>query len=228
MSAEQPWAVDSYYRDTVIDHLGMRVAQACGHNPLERAARARLIAAAPSILVELRSLRTLFKEQLDSFVESVTHPVSGLIPDADDQVIAEAHQHRLGQIDAVIKMAMGDDWAAAIESVNGLLLGASPPAQPPQQEPTGPLPSIVGAVEFRRKAYCLDCRQWSAVLGMGASHYSEFVNGKRELPKSAMAIAYEYGVPADALFQARPDKGAGDIDMRLAELERQRGIKGDA
>ena len=65
---------------------------------------------------------------------------------------------------------------------------------------------------------------------MGASHYSEFVNGKRELPKSAMAIAYEYGVPADALFQARPDKGASDIDRRLAELQRQRahGIKESA
>lgn len=86
----------------------------------------------------------------------------------------------------------------------------------------GSLPSVIDAVEFRREAYGLDCRQWSAVLGMTASHYSEFINGKRELPKSAMAMAYAYGVPATALFQERPTKGAGDIDRRLAELEKAR------
>ena len=92
--------------------LGMAVAQACGHNPLERAARARLIAAAPSMLAELRSLRTLFKEQLDNFVESVTHPVTGLIHDTDDRLSVEADQDRLNQIDAVIKLATGDDAPA--------------------------------------------------------------------------------------------------------------------
>jgi hypothetical protein len=85
------------------------------------------------------------------------------------------------------------------------------------------LPSVIDAMEFRREAYGLSCRQWSAVIGMQQSHYSEFVNGKRELPKSAMVEAYAYGVPPDCLFQVRPDKGIGDIDRRLAELERNRG-----
>ena len=84
------------------------------------------------------------------------------------------------------------------------------------------LPSVIAAVEFRREQYGLNCNQWSAVLQMEPSHYSEFVNGKRDLPKSAMATAYAYGVPADALFQERPTRGAGDIDRRLAELERNR------
>lgn len=86
-----------------------------------------------------------------------------------------------------------------------------------------PLPSVIDAMEFRREAYGLSCRQWSAVLGMQQSHYSEFVNGKRELPKSAMVEAYAYGVPAECLLQVRPDKGVADIDRRLAELERGRG-----
>lgn len=84
------------------------------------------------------------------------------------------------------------------------------------------LPTIIEAMEFRRDQYGLSCRQWSAVLGMQQSHYSEFVNGLRELPKSAMAVAYEYGVPAAALFQKRPTKGAADIDRRLAQLEKRR------
>ena len=93
---------------------------------------------------------------------------------------------------------------------------------------TNNLPSTIDAVEFRRNAYGLDCRQWSAVLGIAASHYSEFVDGKRLLPRSAMAMAYAYGVPAEALFQVGPTKGIADIDRRLFELERQRNSKGAA
>lgn len=95
-----------------VPHLSFVVAHVCVHNRLERAARARLIAAAPSMLAELRSLRTLFKDQLDSFVESVTDPVTSLIPDTDDRLSAEADQDRLNQIDAVIKLATGDDAPA--------------------------------------------------------------------------------------------------------------------
>lgn len=91
---------------------------------------------------------------------------------------------------------------------------------------SGELPRTVDAVEFRRDAYGLNCSQWSAVLGISASHYSEFINGKRNLPRSAMAMAYAYGVPAEALFQVRPTKGIADIDRRLSELERQRNSKG--
>ncbi|KQY83732.1 helix-turn-helix domain-containing protein [Pelomonas sp. Root1444] len=80
------------------------------------------------------------------------------------------------------------------------------------------LPTVIEAVEFRRDAYGLDCRQWAAVLGMAPSHYSEFVNGKRPLPKRAMTNAFAYGVPAEALFQTHPTKGASDIDRRLAQI----------
>jgi hypothetical protein len=89
-------------------------------------------------------------------------------------------------------------------------------------EASGILPSVIDAVEFRREQYGLNCHQWSAVLGMMPSHYSEFVNGIRPLPKAAMAEAYAHGVPADALFKQRPVKGAADIDRRLAALEARR------
>lgn len=61
--------------------------------------------------------------------------------------------------------------------------------------------SIIEAVEFRREQYGLKKRAWAERLGMQPSHYSEFLYGKRALPKSAMALAYRYGVPADFLFQ---------------------------
>lgn len=80
------------------------------------------------------------------------------------------------------------------------------------------LPTVIDAMEFRREAYGLDCRQWAAVLGMAPSHYSEFINGRRQLPKRAMTNAFAYGVPAEALFQTRPTKGAADIDRRLAQI----------
>lgn len=68
------------------------------------------------------------------------------------------------------------------------------------------LPSVVASVEFRREAYGLNCAEWAKVLGLSRGHYSEFVSGKRELPKKAMARAYEFGVPADVLFQCAPSK----------------------
>jgi len=82
--------------------------------------------------------------------------------------------------------------------------------------------SAIDAVEFRREQYNLNCNQWSAVLGVLPSHYSEFIHGKRPLPVSAIANAYAFGVPADALLQQLPTKGAADIDRRLAELEKLR------
>lgn len=65
--------------------------------------------------------------------------------------------------------------------------------------------SIIDGVEFRREQYGLKKRAWAEKLGMQASHYSEFVRGKRELPKSAMALAFHYGVPACVLFQCEQD-----------------------
>lgn len=68
------------------------------------------------------------------------------------------------------------------------------------------LPSVRDAVEFRREQYGLNQIEWSKILGMSQSHYSEFASGTRALPKKAMARAYEFGVPADCLFQCRANK----------------------
>lgn len=80
--------------------------------------------------------------------------------------------------------------------------------------------SVLDAVEFRREAYDLTQSEWASLLGMAQSHYSEFVNGKRELPKNAMAVAFEYGVPACALFQRKSDKG---IDEARAAISAKKG-----
>ena len=107
MSAEQTWVTDENHRAIVIDHLGMRVAQACGHNPIERAARGRLIAAAPSMLYELHKARAALQEHLDELVESHTHPATGLITDDADLLIIESEQDLINGIDRVIAQAEG-------------------------------------------------------------------------------------------------------------------------
>ncbi len=107
MSAEQPWVTDENHRAIVIDHLGMRVAQACGHNPIERAARGRLIAAAPSMLYELHKARAALQEHLDELVESHTHPATGLITDDADLLAIESEQDLINGIDRVIAQAEG-------------------------------------------------------------------------------------------------------------------------
>ena len=68
------------------------------------------------------------------------------------------------------------------------------------------LPSIVEALEFRREQYGISQKEWAKLIGIAQTHYSEFVNGKRDLSKKAMAGAYEFGVPADCLFQVIPVK----------------------
>lgn len=90
-------------------------------------------------------------------------------------------------------------------------------------KPSGPtLPSIVEALEFRRSQYMINQRQWAFVLGLQQSHYSEFVNQKKELPKNALRLAYQFGVPADCLFQCHPDKGMSEISILLSEEKRAR------
>lgn len=79
------------------------------------------------------------------------------------------------------------------------------------------LPSIIDAMEFRRDAYGLTQRQWSQVLGIQQSHYSEFVSGKRALPVKAMAQAFAFGVPAECLFQCLPNKDLRQINHLLKE-----------
>ena len=61
--------------------------------------------------------------------------------------------------------------------------------------------SAIDAVEFRRDQYGLPRTEFAALLGMSLSHYGEFVNGKRKLPKRAMVRAYAIGVPAEVLLQ---------------------------
>ena len=61
--------------------------------------------------------------------------------------------------------------------------------------------SAVDALEFRRDQYNLPRTEFAALLGMSQSHYSEFMNGKRKLPKKAMIRAYAIGVPAEVLLQ---------------------------
>lgn len=79
------------------------------------------------------------------------------------------------------------------------------------------LPSMIDAVEFRRDAYGLTQKNWAFVLGLQPSHYSEFVNGKCALPVAAMNKCFEYGVPAEALFQCRPNKDIRHIKAKLKE-----------
>lgn len=77
------------------------------------------------------------------------------------------------------------------------------------------LPSVVDAVEFRRDAYGLTQRDWSKVIGINQSHYSEFVHGKRTLTLRQAARCFEFGVPAECLFQCRNDKHIRHIQKIL-------------
>jgi len=58
------------------------------------------------------------------------------------------------------------------------------------------------AVEFRREAYGFTQKQMAEVLGIPCSKYSEFKNGKRRLPRSALIRAWVVGVPAESLIGA--------------------------
>lgn len=62
--------------------------------------------------------------------------------------------------------------------------------------------SIPSALEFRREAYGLTRREFSAILGLSLGHYGEVINGHRRLPLPARQRAYGIGVPADVLLQA--------------------------
>ena len=77
------------------------------------------------------------------------------------------------------------------------------------------LPSIVDAVEFRREQYLLTQKQWAQVIGTSPSHYSEFVSGKRSLTLAQAAKCFEYGVPAECLFQNLGNKDQRHIKKVL-------------
>lgn len=61
--------------------------------------------------------------------------------------------------------------------------------------------SLIDALNFRRDQYGLKNAEFAAILGMNATHYSEFINGKRNLPLNARIRAFSIGVPAEVLLQ---------------------------
>jgi len=63
-----------------------------------------------------------------------------------------------------------------------------------------PRPTIPDALRFRADQMGWNQSQMAAKLGMGRSHYSEVLSGKRPLPLPAIRKAYELGVPARVLI----------------------------
>lgn len=79
--------------------------------------------------------------------------------------------------------------------------------------------STIAALELKRLEYKLSQAKWAKLLGMKPQNYSSFLAGRRDLPKTAMETAYEFGVHPDYLFQRRPYKGASDIAKALKSQE---------
>ena len=63
------------------------------------------------------------------------------------------------------------------------------------------LPTIIGALEFRREQYGWTNSKFAKKIGMSRSHFSEVMNGKRRLPLNARIKAYKLGVSAEVLLQ---------------------------
>ena len=63
------------------------------------------------------------------------------------------------------------------------------------------------ALEFRRDQYCLSAAEFSMVLGISRSHYSEVVHGVRDLPIKSVKRAFAIGVPAEVLLSPSPLRG---------------------
>ena len=78
----------------------------------------------------------------------------------------------------------------------------------------------IQAVEERRWELRLNKSEWSYLLDIEKSQYSEFCSGKRGLPFRALVKAYEYGVPVEALLQPGPRKTADDIAREIETLRR--------
>ncbi len=64
-----------------------------------------------------------------------------------------------------------------------------------------PLPTIPDALRFRSDQMGWNDSMMADKLGMGRSHYSEVLSGKRPLPLSAIRHSYALGVPASVLLQ---------------------------
>jgi hypothetical protein len=68
-------------------------------------ADAKLIAAAPDLLTELRKARAALKEQLEILIQSHTCPTTGLITDDTALLVIESDQDLINSIDAAIAKA---------------------------------------------------------------------------------------------------------------------------
>lgn len=60
--------------------------------------------------------------------------------------------------------------------------------------------SLIDALEFRRDQYGLSRHDFAVLINMLPSHYSEVINGLRDLPIKSVKRAYAIGVPADVLL----------------------------
>ena len=69
--------------------------------------------------------------------------------------------------------------------------------------------SLADALEFRREQYGLSRAQFSVVIGLSASHYSEVMSGVRDLPIKAAKRAYRIGVSIEAIMA--PSELRGEI-----------------
>lgn len=60
--------------------------------------------------------------------------------------------------------------------------------------------SIADALEFRREQYQLSKTEFSFLLRITVSHYSEILSEKRRLPLGARKRAFAIGIPAETLL----------------------------
>lgn len=71
--------------------------------------------------------------------------------------------------------------------------------------------TISGALEFRRDQYGLKAREFAAILGLTASHYSEIISGRRSMPLNARIRSFAIGVPAEILLQPGSEMERRDL-----------------
>ena len=60
--------------------------------------------------------------------------------------------------------------------------------------------SAIDAVKFRMDAYGLNQSEFADIIGLGSPQFSEFLNGKRQLPKKAIVKCIAIGVSYKALL----------------------------
>jgi len=63
------------------------------------------------------------------------------------------------------------------------------------------LPTIVDAVEFRMEQYGHNQTEACRIMKIPRSNFSEFLKGKRRVPRSWQFRLHAYGIPAVVLIQ---------------------------